>query len=119
MADSIGRLIRELGDLALKHMTREQLEKVAMFDVHAEESAPNFARLAEGLGCLIAQDASDKADVLGRSGALQGADSISVFAAIGEIIEIIGAVGYVTNYAASKLLQPATYGGPIEEKSHA
>ena len=60
MANSIGDLIRELGDLALGQMNRDQLEAAAMFDAHSEEFAPNLAYLAEGLGCLIAQDVTGR-----------------------------------------------------------
>ncbi len=117
MANSIGNLIREIGDLALDQMNREQLEAVAMFDVHSEEFAPNLADLAEGLGCLIAQDAQDADEGRISSGVLQGTRAIAAFAAIRESVDIIAAVGYITNYATSKLLQPKTYGGPVEGKS--
>ncbi len=113
--NSIGNLIRELGERAIPIMTREELEELAMFDAHSEGLAFNLARLADGLGSLIAEDASsDKS----QSGALQGVDSISAFATIGDAVDIIGAVGYVSHYAALKLLRPETYGAPAEGRRH-
>ena len=116
MAKSVGNLIRQLGDRAISTMTREELEELAMFDAHSEGLAFNLARLADGLGCLISEDASDDKS---QSGALQGVDAVFAFAAIGDAVDIIGAVGYVSHYAALKLLRPDTYGAPVEGKKHA
>ena len=119
MANSIGNLIRELGDLALANMTREQLEEVALFDAHTEHLAFNLSRLTEGIGLLISQDAADHAAGRIHMGSLQGTDADVAFAAISDVIDIIGAVGYVSNFATHKLLRPATYGAPVKGKKHA
>lgn len=113
---SMGGLIRDLGERALKTMTLEELEAVALGIRTTESVSFNLSRLVEGFGSLIAQDAA--AERRSSSGALQGADSIAVFSVIAEGIDTIASVTYLSSFAMHKMLRPEAYGGPLEGKHH-
>ena len=113
---SAGDLFRDLGDRALKGMTRAELMRVAEAGALLEESALNLADLAEGLGCLIAADSMS--DLQHRSGSLQGRGAFGAFGPLADGIRNLEAVAYVSGFAALMLLQPETYGAAIDGEDH-
>ena len=117
---SMGDFIRDLGDRAIKGMTRSELMAAADAVDTTEVLFNNLSRTAEGIGCLVAYDAGivNKDGRSVGSGALQGADALAVFATIAEGIDVLAAVVYVSGYATGKLLHPEKYGYPVEESRH-
>ena len=110
-----GDLFRDLGDRALKGMTRAELLQVVHAGMTVEESANNLARLTEGLGCLMAADADP--DAATSAGNFQGTDVLGALAPIAESIRTLEAVAYVSNFAALKLLQPEIYGAAVDSEA--
>lgn len=93
-------------------MTRAELMRVVEAGTLLEESASCLADLAEGLGCMIAADAT--AELEHCSGSLQGRHTFGAFGPITDGIRNLEAVAYVSGFAALKLLQPENYGASVD-----